>query len=98
MTDSPQQVKERQDTGAPAPIREIAFPLGHVDGSGGLKRRKRDWVIPSINVPESSRGPFPSELVRVRLPPALPHPESLCLLRTLENVAFVKSQVTHSHT
>ncbi|XP_023671447.2 cadherin-2-like isoform X2 [Paramormyrops kingsleyae] len=59
-------VKETQDTGAPPPIREIVFPLGHVDGSGGLKRRKRDWVIPSINVPESSRGPFPSELVRIR--------------------------------
>uniref|UniRef100_A0A673CW30 Cadherin-2-like n=1 Tax=Sphaeramia orbicularis TaxID=375764 RepID=A0A673CW30_9TELE len=27
---------------------------------------KRDWVIPPINVPENSRGPFPQELVRIR--------------------------------
>uniref|UniRef100_A0A4W3IMC4 Cadherin-4 n=1 Tax=Callorhinchus milii TaxID=7868 RepID=A0A4W3IMC4_CALMI len=32
----------------------------------GLKRQKRDWVIPPINVPENSRGPFPLQLVRIR--------------------------------
>ncbi|XDV26358.1 hypothetical protein PO909_030102, partial [Leuciscus waleckii] len=31
-----------------------------------LKRMKRDWVIPPINVAENSRGPFPLKLVRIR--------------------------------
>ncbi|ERE83820.1 cadherin-2 [Cricetulus griseus] len=34
--------------------------------SGSLQRQKRDWVIPPINLPENSRGPFPQELVRKR--------------------------------
>lgn len=38
--------------------------------SGGLRRQKRDWVIPPINVPENSRGPFPQQLVRVSADPA----------------------------
>uniref|UniRef100_A0A8C9YVW5 Cadherin 2 n=1 Tax=Sander lucioperca TaxID=283035 RepID=A0A8C9YVW5_SANLU len=43
---------------------EIAFPSRNMDSQ--LKRMKRDWVIPPINVPENSRGPFPQELVRIR--------------------------------
>ncbi|XP_033849266.1 cadherin-2-like [Acipenser ruthenus] len=50
----------------PQQIREIVFPQQHLDRSGQLKRMKRDWVIPPINVPENSRGPFPLELVRIR--------------------------------
>ncbi|MGH0131656.1 UNVERIFIED_CONTAM: hypothetical protein FKN15_062480 [Acipenser sinensis] len=50
----------------PQQIREIVFPQQHPDRSGQLKRMKRDWVIPPINVPENSRGPFPLELVRIR--------------------------------
>ncbi|KAM5305109.1 cadherin-4 isoform 1-T1 [Glossophaga mutica] len=34
--------------------------------ASGLRRQKRDWVIPPINVPENSRGPFPQQLVRIR--------------------------------
>uniref|UniRef100_A0A3B4BJ59 Cadherin-4 n=1 Tax=Periophthalmus magnuspinnatus TaxID=409849 RepID=A0A3B4BJ59_9GOBI len=34
--------------------------------ANGLRRQKRDWVIPPINVPENSRGPFPHMLVRLR--------------------------------
>uniref|UniRef100_A0AAV2M600 Cadherin-4 n=1 Tax=Knipowitschia caucasica TaxID=637954 RepID=A0AAV2M600_KNICA len=34
--------------------------------TNGLRRQKRDWVIPPINVPENSRGPFPHMLVRIR--------------------------------
>ncbi|KAM4622494.1 cadherin-4 [Discoglossus pictus] len=34
--------------------------------ANGLRRQKRDWVIPPINVPENSRGPFPEQLVRIR--------------------------------
>ncbi|XP_055007465.1 cadherin-1-like [Boleophthalmus pectinirostris] len=32
----------------------------------GLKRRKRDWVIPNINVPENDRGPFPKKVSQIR--------------------------------
>ncbi|XP_030630690.1 cadherin-2 [Chanos chanos] len=49
---------------------EIIIPSQEQDGRSGsgvqLKRMKRDWVIPPINVPENSRGPFPQELVRIR--------------------------------
>uniref|UniRef100_A0A672RYK3 Cadherin-4 n=1 Tax=Sinocyclocheilus grahami TaxID=75366 RepID=A0A672RYK3_SINGR len=45
----------------------ITFPRQHQRGSSnGLRRQKRDWVIPPINVPENSRGPFPQVLVRIR--------------------------------
>uniref|UniRef100_A0A8C9ZVU7 Cadherin-4 n=1 Tax=Sander lucioperca TaxID=283035 RepID=A0A8C9ZVU7_SANLU len=46
--------------------RVIKFPRKHQRSSSanGLKRQKRDWVIPPINVPENSRGPFPHMLVR----------------------------------
>lgn len=46
-------------------LKEIVFPSRNTDSQ--LKRVKRDWVIPPINVPENSRGPFPQELVRVTL-------------------------------
>uniref|UniRef100_A0A8D0L4I3 Cadherin domain-containing protein n=1 Tax=Sphenodon punctatus TaxID=8508 RepID=A0A8D0L4I3_SPHPU len=32
----------------------------------GLKRQKRDWVIPPIRVPENERGPFPKDLVQIK--------------------------------
>lgn len=35
------------------------------DVPGALRRRKRDWVIPPIKVPENERGPFPKKLVQV---------------------------------
>ncbi|KAM3862625.1 B-cadherin-like [Diretmus argenteus] len=34
--------------------------------SGGLKRRKRAWVIPPILIPENDRGPFPKMVVHIR--------------------------------
>jgi hypothetical protein len=46
-------------------IEEIVFPRQFAKHSGSLQRQKRDWVIPPINLPENSRGPFPQELVRV---------------------------------
>lgn len=46
-------------------IEEIVFPRQVTKHSGYLQRQKRDWVIPPINLPENSRGPFPQELVRV---------------------------------
>ncbi|XP_025064923.1 cadherin-3 isoform X1 [Alligator sinensis] len=32
----------------------------------GLKRQKRDWVVPPIRVPENERGPFPKTLVQIK--------------------------------
>lgn len=46
-------------------IEDIVFPWQQSKQSSPLKRQKRDWVIPPINLPENSRGPFPQELVRV---------------------------------
>lgn len=52
----------------------IKFSRKHQRGSAanGLRRQKRDWVIPPINVPENSRGPFPHLLVRVSVATDLP--------------------------
>ncbi|XP_067256347.1 cadherin-1-like [Chanodichthys erythropterus] len=34
--------------------------------SKGLKRAKRDWVVPPFNVIENMRGPFPIKLVQIK--------------------------------
>lgn len=49
-------------------VPEVVFPWRSVvaGGDGALRRVKRDWVIPPINVPENSRGQFPEDLVRIR--------------------------------
>ncbi|XP_056132725.1 cadherin-2-like [Lampris incognitus] len=61
-----QQLKPSDATVTQVP--EIVFPWLSVvvGGNGSLRRVKRDWVIPPINVPENSRGQFPEELVRIR--------------------------------
>uniref|UniRef100_A0A286Y090 Cadherin-4 n=1 Tax=Cavia porcellus TaxID=10141 RepID=A0A286Y090_CAVPO len=48
------------------PPNDTLLPWPQHQSSGGLRRQKRDWVIPPINVPENSRGPFPQQLVRIR--------------------------------
>ncbi|KAM9431323.1 cadherin-4-like isoform 2-T2 [Salvelinus alpinus] len=62
--------KEEEGVKAPpefqAPPTVIMFPRQREMGSKGLRRQKRDWVIPPINVPENSRGPFPQMLVSIR--------------------------------
>ncbi|XP_015242385.1 PREDICTED: cadherin-2-like isoform X1 [Cyprinodon variegatus] len=62
---APEMVQELAvPSGMSKNLKEILFPSQNADST--LKRRKRDWVIPPINVPENSRGPFPQELVRIR--------------------------------
>ncbi|NXC84302.1 CADH4 protein, partial [Cercotrichas coryphoeus] len=45
---------------------DTLLPWRQHQSNNGLRRQKRDWVIPPINVPENSRGPFPQQLVRIR--------------------------------
>ncbi|KAM4548235.1 cadherin-2-like [Odontesthes bonariensis] len=62
-----EQVKA-SDAARSQQVPQILFPWHSmvVRGNGNLKRVKRDWVIPPINVPENSRGQFPEDLVRIR--------------------------------
>ncbi|KAM5217831.1 cadherin-4 isoform 2-T7 [Hipposideros larvatus] len=48
------------------PLNDTLLPWPQHQHANGLRRQKRDWVIPPINVPENSRGPFPQQLVRIR--------------------------------
>ncbi|XP_054480066.1 cadherin-2-like [Anoplopoma fimbria] len=63
----PEQVRP-SDATQTRRVPEILFPWRSVvvRGDGSLRRVKRDWVIPPINVPENSRGQFPEDLVRIR--------------------------------
>lgn len=47
-------------------VPDILFPAVRPASIGQLKRQKRDWVIPPINVPENERSPFPKDLVMIR--------------------------------
>lgn len=65
----PQTGKEAAALDAPGPPNDTLLPWRQHQHAGGLRRQKRDWVIPPINVPENSRGPFPQQLVRVSADP-----------------------------
>ncbi|XP_052416466.1 B-cadherin isoform X4 [Carassius gibelio] len=41
-------------------------PLAFARSSARLKRAPGGWIIPPINVPENSRGPFPKKLVQIK--------------------------------
>ncbi|KAM3829315.1 cadherin-2-like [Vipera latastei] len=47
-------------------MEDIVFPRQQNQSSGHLPRQKRAWVIPPVDFPENSRGPFPQEVVRIR--------------------------------
>uniref|UniRef100_A0A673CFA9 Cadherin-4 n=1 Tax=Sphaeramia orbicularis TaxID=375764 RepID=A0A673CFA9_9TELE len=65
LTDPPSlQLNENEAFHEPPPV--IVFPGSGRNSSTGLRRQKRDWVIPPINVAENSRGPFPQMLVSIR--------------------------------
>ncbi|XP_061095879.1 cadherin-2-like [Conger conger] len=66
LTPVPSKAPQGKESEGPQQVEEILFPPHHSDGGSLLKRVRRDWVIPAINVPENSRGPFPQELVRIR--------------------------------
>ncbi|KAG5839471.1 hypothetical protein ANANG_G00205330 [Anguilla anguilla] len=51
-----------EQVSSPPAVDVLMFP--HT--SQGLRRRKRDWVIPPINFPENDRGPFPKQVVQIR--------------------------------
>ncbi|KAG5286766.1 hypothetical protein AALO_G00018520 [Alosa alosa] len=62
------QVPGMEAVAAMAPrLPEIVFPSRHTDDGSQLRRMKRDWVIPPINVPENSRGHPP--FLRLQRPP-----------------------------
>ncbi|KAG5270420.1 hypothetical protein AALO_G00192400 [Alosa alosa] len=58
-----------QDTG-PALVYEALLNVEDVGGnskiSGIQKRRKRDWIIPPISLPENLRGPLPQKIAQVK--------------------------------
>ncbi|XP_036440312.1 B-cadherin-like [Colossoma macropomum] len=61
---------QQEDTEAVSPAQSesrSALPvLEFPKSSGGLRRRKREWVIPPINIPENERGPFPKHIVQIK--------------------------------
>uniref|UniRef100_A0A3Q2DS46 Cadherin-1 n=1 Tax=Cyprinodon variegatus TaxID=28743 RepID=A0A3Q2DS46_CYPVA len=59
--DNPPVISQPADAVNPeAPV--LLFP----QSSGGLKRRKRDWVIPPLSVPENHGGPYPFKINQIR--------------------------------
>uniref|UniRef100_A0A8C3YCE9 Cadherin-1 n=1 Tax=Catagonus wagneri TaxID=51154 RepID=A0A8C3YCE9_9CETA len=52
----------QHDSPSGAHTEVLTFPSSH----HGLRRQKRDWVIPPISCPENEKGPFPKDLVQIK--------------------------------
>ncbi|XP_028983430.1 B-cadherin-like isoform X2 [Betta splendens] len=50
-----------QQMESPAEVPVLYFPK-----TKGLKRMKREWIVPDINFLENNRGPFPQEITKIR--------------------------------
>ncbi|CAH2303175.1 cadherin-4 isoform X1 [Pelobates cultripes] len=61
-----QRIKQNHPSEFPQDQTRTLLPWQQHRSTNGLRRQKRDWVIPPVNVPENSRGPFPLHLVRIR--------------------------------
>ncbi|XP_062845320.1 cadherin-1-like [Trichomycterus rosablanca] len=46
----------------PSDLPVLEFPKS----SGGLRRRKREWVIPPFQISENEKGPFPKHMVQIK--------------------------------
>ncbi|CAN9500189.1 unnamed protein product [Ophioblennius macclurei] len=59
--------RHRQDVQRAPSLEEPEVPVLHFPKSSeGLKRRKRDWVIPDLTVVENDRGPYPLKVSQIR--------------------------------
>ncbi|XP_038579159.1 cadherin-1-like [Micropterus salmoides] len=48
---------------------ETLVPVLHFPKSGeGLRRKKREWVVPDISVSENHKGPYPLKISQIRSP------------------------------
>uniref|UniRef100_A0ABI7W2M5 Cadherin-1 n=1 Tax=Felis catus TaxID=9685 RepID=A0ABI7W2M5_FELCA len=54
--------RRHHDTVSKTQTEVLTFP----NSQHGLRRQKRDWVIPPISCPENEKGPFPKNLVQIK--------------------------------
>uniref|UniRef100_A0A8C8YA12 Cadherin-1 n=1 Tax=Panthera leo TaxID=9689 RepID=A0A8C8YA12_PANLE len=54
--------RRHHDTLSETQTEVLTFP----NSQHGLRRQKRDWVIPPISCPENEKGPFPKNLVQIK--------------------------------
>ncbi|GAA6084928.1 B-cadherin [Tachysurus ichikawai] len=67
--DSGNRHKEQQEDVEASELVQVqspSIPILEFPKSNGLRRRKREWVIPPVRILENDRGPFPSKLVRIK--------------------------------
>ncbi|XP_005004692.2 cadherin-1 [Cavia porcellus] len=57
-----QHQDQNQENSPETQLEVIKFPNFH----HGLRRQKRDWVIPPISCSENEKGPFPKRLVQIK--------------------------------
>ncbi|KAL6461400.1 hypothetical protein MHYP_G00295440 [Metynnis hypsauchen] len=61
---------QQEDTETVGPAQSESRPalpvLEFPKSSGGLRRRKRDWVISPIRIEENEKGPFPKKIAKIQ--------------------------------